>query len=162
MRRETITRPILPLCLLVAGRPCLVVGGGKVAERKVGHLIDAEADVVVVSTSVAAPLEALAHSGKIRVIARAFRESDVAGKCLVFATTDSTSVNRRVLAACRKLGVLCSAADSLWPEGDFVTPAICRASGVVVTVSTGGRSCSQARAIKERIAAVLASMDEEK
>jgi siroheme synthase-like protein len=159
MRKRTVARPILPACLLVAGRPCLVVGGGRIAARKVGHLLDAEADVTVVSSTVTVALRALARSGKIRVTRRAFAESDVQGKYLVFATTDSEAVNRRILAACRKRGVLCSAADSHWPEGDFVTPAICRKSGLVVTVSTGGRSCLQARIVKDRIAQLLATLN---
>jgi siroheme synthase-like protein len=161
MRKQNVTRPILPVCLLVAGQPCLVVGGGQVAERKVGHLIDAEADVIVVGTSLSEQLKALAEAGMIKVEARAFAASDVKGKCLVFATTDSKSVNQRVLTACRKHGVLCSAVDSLWPEGDFVTPAICRANGLVVTVSTGGRSCRQARVVKDRIAKMIASIADE-
>lgn len=159
MQKRTIARPILPVCLLVAGRPCLVVGGGQIATRKVGHLLDAEANVTVVGTSMTAALQALARSGKIRVTKRAFAESDVKGKYLVFATTDSEAVNRRVLAACRKRDVLCSAADSNWPEGDFVMPAICRKNGLVVTVSTGGRSCRQARIVKDRIAQLLASLN---
>lgn len=158
MRKQTIARPILPACLLVAGRPCLVVGGGPIAARKVGHLLDAEADVTVISSTVTVALQALARSGKIRVTRRAFAESDVKGKYLVFATTDSTAVNRRVLESCRKRGVLCSAADRHWPEGDFVTPAICRKNGLVVTVSTGGRSCRQARIVKDRIAKLLDTM----
>lgn len=161
MRTENVTRPILPACLLVAGRPCLVVGGGEIAARKVRHLLDAEADVTVVSPKVASPLQMLAKAGKITVIPRAFSESDIKGTCLVFATTDSKIVNRRVLAACRKNGVLCSAADSLWPEGDFVTPAISRQNGLIVTVSTGGRSCSQARAVKDKISKLLESMSVE-
>ena len=161
MRKETVTRPILPACLLVAGRACLVVGGGQIAARKVGHLLDAEADVTVVSPTVIDSLQALAKSAKIRVITRAFSESDVKGKRLVFTTTDSEDVNRRVLAACRKQGVLCSASDSNWPKGDFVTPAICRKNGLVVTVSTGGRSCRQARIVKDRIAQLLATLADE-
>lgn len=158
MRKQTVTRPILPVCLLVAGRPCLVVGGGQIAARKVGHLLDAEADVTVVSFTVTVALQALARSGKIRVTRHAFSESDVKGKYLVFATTDSEDVNRRVIAACRKRGILCSATDSNWPNGDFVTPAICRKSGLVVTVSTGGRSCRQAMIVKNRIAQLLAKI----
>lgn len=158
MRKETVTRPILPACLLVAGRSCLVVGGGLIAERKVGHLLNAEANVAVVSPSLTDALRALAASGKIRVAARAFREADVKGKRLVFATTDSKEVNRRVLAACRKQGILCSAADGNWPDGDFVTPAICRVKDLVVAVSTGGRSCRQARIVKDRIAQLLATI----
>ena len=158
MRKRTVARPILPACLLVAGRPCLVVGGGQIAARKVGYLLDAEANVTVVSSTVTIALQALARSRKIRVTRRAFAESDVQGKYLVFATTDRADVNRRVLKSCRKRGVLCSAADSHWAEGDFVTPAICRKNGLVVTVSTGGRSCRQAKIVKDRIAQLLTTM----
>ena len=160
-RKQPVTRPILPVCLLVAGKPCLVVGGGPIAARKVGHLLDAEADVSVVSPAVCESLQPLVQSGKIRLTARAFAAADVKGKCLVFATTDSPAVNRRVIACCRKLSVLCSASDGNWPQGDFVTPAICRESGVVVTVSTGGRSCRQARIVKDRIAGMLATIANE-
>ena len=161
MRNETVTRPILPACLLIAGRPCLVVGGGQTAARKVGHLLDAEADVTVVSLTVTDTLQALATSGKIRVITRAFSEADVKGKSIVMAATDSEDVNMLVLAACRKRGILCSAADSNWPNGDFVTPAICREKDLVVTVSTGGRSCRRARIVKDRIAQLLATITDE-
>lgn len=161
MRKTTVTRPILPACLLVAGRPCLVVGGGDIATRKVGHLLDAEANVTVVSLTLTDALQALARKRKIRVIPRAFARSDVRGKYLVFATTDRKDINRRVLAAARARGILCSASDSNWPNGDFVTPAICRGHGLVVTVSTGGRSCRQARIVKDKIARLLATMANE-
>ena len=161
MRKQTVTRPILPACLLVAGKPCLVVGGGQIAARKTGHLLDAEADVTVVSPESSEELQALARSGRIRLMARAFSESDVEGKCLVIATTDSEDVNRRVIECCRKRGVLCSASDSNWPDGDFVTPAICRKGGLVVTVSTGGRSCRQARMVKDKIAELLTALSDE-
>ena len=158
MRKETKAVPILPACLLVAGRPCLVVGGGEVAARKVGHLLDAGAAVTLVATAVIAPLRTLSRAGRIRVVVRPFSESDVKGEYLVFATTDKKSVNRRVLTACRRHGVLCSASDGNWKDGDFVIPAITRTKNFVVTVSTGGRSCRQAMLVKERIARMLADM----
>jgi len=139
----------------VAGKPCLVVGGGRIAARKAGRLLDAEADVTVVSPEASQAIKALARSGRITLAPRPFAEADVEGKCLVFATTDSKAVNRRVIESCRKRGVLCSAADGNWPHGDFVTPAICRQNGLVVTVSTGGRSCRQARIVKDKIAGLL-------
>ena len=161
MRKQTVTRPILPACLLVSGKPCLVVGGGQIATRKVGHLLDAEAQVTVVCPEASKEIQALAQSGKIRLTTRAFSEPDVQGKCLVFATTDSEAVNRSVIESCRKHGVLCSASDSNWPDGDFVTPAICRKNGLVVTVSTGGRSCRQARLVKDKIAELLTTLTDE-
>jgi precorrin-2 dehydrogenase/sirohydrochlorin ferrochelatase len=161
MRKKTASRPILPACLLVAGRPCLVVGGGQIATRKAGHLLDAEADITVVASTVTEALRELAASGRLRIIARNFSASDITGQYLVFAATDDEDVNRQVIAACRKSGILCSAVDSCWTEGDFVTPAICRKNGLVVTVSTGGRSCRQSRMVKERIAQMLDAMTEE-
>ena len=161
MRKKTVTRPILPVCLLVAGKPCLVVGGGTIAARKVGHLLEAEAGVTVVCPEASDEIQTLARSGKIQLTIRPFSDTDVKGKYLVFATTDKADVNRRVLEACRKQGVLCGASDGNWPDGDFVSPAICRKNGLVVTVSTGGRSCKQARVVKDKIAELLTTISDE-
>jgi len=157
-RDESQARPVLPAGLLVAGRPCLVVGGGAIGARKVGHLLDAAADVTVVSPRVTDALRDLAANGRIRLELRAFADGDVEGQYLVFAVTDSRHVNHRIIECCRAHGVLCSAADENWPEGDFITPAITRHGGVVVTVSTGGRSCRLARVIKDRLAELIAAI----
>ena len=161
MRKLAATHPILPICLLLAGKPCLVVGGGTIATRKVGHLLDAAADVAVVCIEASEDLLTFALSQKIHLSLRAFAATDVSEKVLVFAATDNETVNRQVLEACRKQGILCSAADSNWPHGDFVMPATTRKNGLVVTVSTGGRSCSQARMVKDKIAELLETITEE-
>ena len=145
MRKPAAQNPVLPVCLLLKGKPCLVVGGGVIASRKVSHLLDAEADVTVVSPAMSAGLLALPQAARLRLVTRPFEDADVAGKCLAFAATDSEAVNRQVLEACQARGILCSAADRNWPQGDFILPATCRKNGLVVTVSTGGRSCSQSR-----------------
>jgi len=163
MQDETRTRPVLPASLLVAGKPCLVVGGGKIAARKVGHLLDAEAGVTVVSPQVTAELQEWVEQDRVRHHARDFADADVEGQSLVFAVTDNTEVNRRIIECCRRQGALCSAADENWPDSDFITPAICREAGLVVTVSTGGRSCRLARIVKDRLSGLIEEMaaDEE-
>ena len=75
--------------------------------------------------------------------------------------TDDTDVNRQVLDCCRAAGVLCSAADSNWPDGDLVMPAISRKQGLVISVATGGRSCRLARVVKDRIAQLLDTLTNE-
>lgn len=152
---------MLPVSLLVAGRPCLVVGGGEIAARKTGHLLDAGALVTVVSPAACAELEELARAGRVRLVRRPFQDEDAGGKYLVFAATDDRDVNRRVLETSHARGVLCSAADSNWPQGDFVMPAITRKGGLVVTVSTGGRSCREAKMVKDRIAELIATITNE-
>ena len=161
MRKVTEPKPMLPVSLLVEGRPCLVVGGGEIAARKAGHLLDAKAKVTVVSPAACPEVDTLARAGKIQHQARPFKDADADGKYLVIAATDSTEVNKDVLLACHARGILCSASDSNWTEGDFVTPAICRSGGLVVTVSTGGRSCSEAKIVKDRIKEMLATITRE-
>jgi siroheme synthase-like protein len=145
----------MPVDLLIEGRHCLVVGGGNVATRKVGHLLEAGARVKVVSTTMSDTLAAWAKDGKVTHMARKFRIGDLRGQFLVFAATDDEAVNRHVVSCCRKRGILCNAADANWTEGDFLTPAILRNAGLVVTVSTGGRSCRMARIIKDRLAQTI-------
>jgi glutamyl-tRNA reductase len=128
-----------------------VVGGGKVAFRKVSGLLDAEADVTVVSPELDERLAGLVEAGRIRHIRRLFEDKDPEGHTIAFAATGSKSVNRQVLAACRAHRVLCCPADSNWTEGDFVTPATFRKAHLTVSVSTGGHSCRRSRLIKESL-----------
>jgi len=151
--------PILPVSLLLTGKSCLVVGGGPVAARKIGQLLEAKADVTVVCLSATQELLKFARAKRIHLAMRAFQKSDVRGMHLVFAATNSETVNRQVIASCRRLGILCSAADANWPDGDFVMPAMCRKNGLVVSVSTGGRSCRQARDVKDQIARMLTAFE---
>jgi len=149
MRRTDIERPVYPACLLLEGKRCVVVGGGKVAARKVQALRDAGAAVVVVSPALNADLAALAGSGSIAHLARAFKPEDVSGAHLVIAATDKRAVNKQVIACCAAHRILCCSADANWPQADFVSPATLRAHGLVLAVSTGGKSCRRSRMLKE-------------
>jgi siroheme synthase-like protein len=156
MRKESQGRKILPVSLLVEGKPCLVVGGGPIAARKVGHLLDAGAAVTVVSPEVCPEIDRLKNEGKLKHKPRVFAAADVRGQSVAFAVTDNGTVNLAVLKACRQAHVLCAAADSHWGEGDFVSPAVIRRPRVIVAVSTGGECCTRSRVIKEKLAQYLA------
>jgi glutamyl-tRNA reductase len=153
VRRKTRGVPdglrVFPASLLLANRRCLVVGGGKVAFRKVSGLLEAEADVTVVSPELDERLVALAQAGRIRHVRRAFEDRDPEGHAIAFAATGSKPVNRQVLAACRARRVLCCLVDGNWMEGDFLTPATFRKWHLTVSVSTGGRSCRRSRLVKD-------------
>lgn len=155
MRRKSQGRKILPVSLLLEGKPCLVVGGGPIAARKVGHLLDAGAKVTVVSPEVCPAIGRLKEEGRIRLKSRVFAAADVRRQAVAFAVTDSGTVNLAVIRACRRAHVLCAAADAHWGDGDFVSPAVIRRPGVIVAVSTGGESCTRSKAIKEKLAKYL-------
>lgn len=142
----------LPANLLLAGRPCLVVGGGKVALRKIGHLLEADAAITVVCPETSPELGSLIHAGRVTHFARPFEAADVDGFVLAFAATSDRYVNRLVLEACRKKNVLCSCVDGNWSKSDFTTPAIARRGNLTLSVSTGGQSCRQAKMVKNSLA----------
>jgi len=152
MRNESRIKKILPVDLMLAGRPCLVVGGGQVAARKVGHLLEAGANITVVGPETSEDVSRWITAGRIQHRPRNFRDSDLKGQFLVMAATDDAAVNGRVINLCRRKGILCSSADAHWPEADFLIPATLRRPHVTLTLSTGGESCRRARLLKDYLA----------
>jgi len=144
---------------MLEGRRVLVVGGGRVGQRKVELLLDSGSDVVLVCPVCVAELSDLAHAGRIRHDAKRFEASDVSGCSLVFACTDDKHVNRLILEAAQQAKTPCCCADGNWPDGDFVTPAIIRSGDVLIAVSTSGRSCRQSRLIKDNLRKHLDSIE---
>ena len=144
---------------MLEGRRALVVGGGRVGQRKVELLLDSGAEVVLVCPACVDELADFARSGRLRHEVRRFEDRDVAGSTLVFACTDDKHVNRCVLDAAQREKIPCCCADGNWPEGDFVTPAIIRSGDVLIAVSTSGRSCRQSRLIKDNLRKHLDSIE---
>ncbi len=145
---------LFPLFVELEGRPCLVLGGGAVAERKVEGLLAAGAVVTVVSPALSPGLATLASGGRITHVARPYAEGDLAGAALAFAATDDGAVNADVAREGRARGVWVNAADDP-AHCDAILPAVVRRGAVTVAVSTGGASPALARAVRERIEAAL-------
>ena len=129
----------------------LVVGGGKVATRKVRALLAAGAHVRVVAPSIAGELLAMAAGeSNLTVEQRPFRDDDVRDVALVFAATDERSINARIARIAREEHRLVTVSDSP-SEGSFSGMATHRAGEVIVGVSAGGVPRAAAR-IRDAIA----------
>ncbi len=142
----------IPINLFLTGRPCLVVGGGKVALRKIRLLLDAGAEVAVVSPDVCSEIAELIEQGRITHTVRPFEDHDVEGATIVYAATNSRGANRRVLDCCREQHILCCCVDGNWADSDFTTPAITRHNELTVSVSSGGNDCRQSKMVKNSLA----------
>ena len=147
-----------PMCLDMAGRPCLVVGGGPVAERKVVGLLQAGARLTVVSPAVTPQLDDWGREGRIRLVRRGYESSDLAGQSLAFVATDDGVVNVDVARDARAAGLLINTADDP-AHCDFILPAVLRRGELTVTVSTGGASPALARMLRDELGAYLARED---
>ncbi len=124
------------LGLRLRGRRVLVVGGGAVAARRVPALLDAGADILLVSPSLTTSLEDLAAAGRIRWAARRYEPGDVAGAWLVCACTDHPEVNAAVAADAEQRQTWCVRADDAETSAAW-TPASGRAGDVRVGVLSG-------------------------
>ena len=137
----------LPLHLDLRTRPCLVVGGGALALRKIELLLRAGAKVAVVAKEAGAEVRALAADGKLELQERAYAPADVYGRWLVVAATDDEGVNAQVFADCEAAGTFANTVDS--PQlCSAIFPAIIDRGSVQASVSTGGRSPTLARTLR--------------
>ncbi|MGO9057986.1 MAG: bifunctional precorrin-2 dehydrogenase/sirohydrochlorin ferrochelatase [Candidatus Binataceae bacterium] len=140
----------IPIFLQVEGRPCLVVGGGEVARRKVETLLDGGAAVTVISPELTSALARQADAGRISIERRAYRDGDMAGYHLVYAATGDWELQRRLFEEARRLNILINVADS--PEFcSFIVPSVLRRGRLQVAISTAGASPATARVLRERM-----------
>jgi siroheme synthase-like protein len=143
-----------PVFLDLTGRRCVMVGGGPIAERRIVGLLDAGAQVTVISPRVTPTLAALAAAGRIGLESRTYREGDLAGVDLAFVATAAREVNLAVAREARARGVWLNAADDP-AHCTFILPALVRRGDLTVAVATGGASPALSRAIREELDAYL-------
>jgi precorrin-2 dehydrogenase/sirohydrochlorin ferrochelatase len=139
-----------PAFLDLRDRPCLVVGGGQIAERKAIALFDAGADLTVVSPELTSHLRELADKGKIAYRKKNFNDHDLTGMFLAIAATDDDAVNVAVAHACRKNGVLVNVATAP-DEGTFIVPSVVERGDLLIAISTCGDSPALARRVREEL-----------
>lgn len=137
-----------PVMLDVRDRPCLVVGGGGVALRKVQGLLEEGARVTVVAPVVSPPLAALAADDRIILEQRRYRVEDVTGRALVLAATDDPEVNRRVGRDAAAAGVWANLADD--PGGStFHVSARVRRGPLQLAIGSAGQAPFVVRRLRQ-------------
>lgn len=143
---------LYPISLRLAGRSCLVVGGGDVAGRKVASLAAAGARLSVVAPRLGPVLAAERAAGGApwEWAARDFEDADVVGRLLVIVATDDAALNARVAAAARREHALVNVVDDP-AECDFFVPAVVQRGLLQLAVSTGGAAPGLAGRLRERL-----------
>jgi len=146
----------LPVFMRLTNRPALVVGGGEVAARKVALLLEADAQVTIVSPEVGPSLQEWLAEGKVEILQRPFATEDVQHQSVIIAATDDVDVNHAVHAAATAKNIPVNVVDT--PElCTFIMPSIVDRSPVIAAVSTGGASPVLARLIRARLETLIPS-----
>lgn len=144
---QTKLRGYYPVLISIEGKICVVVGGGRVAERKIGRLLECGAIVEVIAGHLTPVLEEKRQNGVIQLISRDYRDSLIDHADLVFAATDNPELNRRIARYASRKGILCNCVTDP-RESSFLVPALFRRGALNIAISTSGMSPAAARRIR--------------
>jgi siroheme synthase-like protein len=139
-----------PIFLKISRKKCVVVGGGRVALRKVRALLEHGASVEVISPDPCPELIGLAERGQICILHRHYRPGDLRKAFVAIAATDNSALNRQVVKEAKDKAVLVNVVDDL-ENSDFIVPSYVRRGALTIAVSTAGRSPALARKIRTKL-----------
>lgn len=158
-----------PLFVDISKKKIVVIGGGKVAERRVETLLNFSDDITVISPKVTEGIRKRVTEEKVSWIPDAIRMergrsiekaiewfSEYAD--MVFAATDNSTCNEQLVRICREQGILVNASHKK-ELCDFYFPAVVVKDGVTVGITSGGEDHAQAKKIREQIEAMLLEQD---
>jgi len=136
-----------PVFLNLQNKKAVVIGGGKVAERKILSLLKAKADITVISPDITAKIEKEKQKGTIKHINRRYRNGDITSAFLVIAATDSPRLNKLISdeAPC-----LVNAVD-MPSLCNFIVPSVVQRGFLTIAISTSGVSPALSRSIRKEI-----------
>lgn len=139
-----------PIYLQLHEQPCVVIGGGKIAEGKVEGLLIAGAKVTIISPDLTSRLSEFVEHDQIVHIARTYQPGDLTGAFLVICATDQTEINHQVWQEASANRQLVNVVDDT-PRCNFIAPAILRKGALNIAISTGGKAPALAVRLKERL-----------
>ncbi|MFQ6136482.1 MAG: bifunctional precorrin-2 dehydrogenase/sirohydrochlorin ferrochelatase [Candidatus Hydrothermarchaeales archaeon] len=150
---------MLPVMLNVKDKDVVIFGGGEVAERRVSKLLNADANVKVVSREFTDTLMKI-RSDRLRLVEVEVEEGSISdhlkGADFVLIATDDSDLNDKIEEGCRNLGILVNRADKV---SDFVIPATLDLEGISISISTEGKSPAISKMIKRRIKKLITKED---
>lgn len=143
-----------PVFIDLKNKPCLVVGGGAVAERKVRLLLKAGAKVQIIAPSLSEKIQSWQEEGLVETSKKDFSSADLKRPRLVFAATNNAEVNQAVYEEAVAKGLTVNVADNPM-QCQFIMPAIIDRGSVVIAASTSGQSPTLARHLRRQLEQVI-------
>jgi siroheme synthase-like protein len=144
----------LPILLKLRDRPCLVVGGGATATKRVEELLSMQARVTVISPQVTAAIERLAATSQLWLFRRLYATGDLKGYFLAYAATGVAAVDRQIARDAESERVLLSVVEHA-SFGDFLNPPVVQRGDLAIAISTNGKSRGFAQLMKKKLEALI-------
>ena len=143
-----------PVFIDLSEKAATVIGGGRIATRRVTALLEFCGSVTVIAPELSETLHKMHDAGQISWIGREYKTGDLSGAAIALAATDSREVNHAVTRDARKKGILCSVADCA-VEGDFWFPGLVLTGGLTVGVTSTNGDHGAVKRARERIEEVI-------
>ena len=144
----------LPIFIDIKQKPCLVVGGGDIALRKINLLLKADARVLCISPQCCEGVQRLADAAKINYVEKSFEDKDINAQMLIVSATDDVNLNQRVSALASAANIPVNVVDS--PDlCSFVMPSIVDRSPIVIAISSAGSAPVLARLIRAKLESTI-------
>ncbi|MDD3223394.1 MAG: bifunctional precorrin-2 dehydrogenase/sirohydrochlorin ferrochelatase [Clostridium sp.] len=137
-----------PIMIDIDEKKCAVIGGGKVAFRKIKSLIECNADVFVISKDIIASVKELLDNNRIKYIKAEYDFKYINDCKLAYAATDDNIVNRRIFNDCSKNNILVNVVDTI-DECQFIVPSKVQRGDLTIAVSTNGKSPALSKKIRQ-------------
>jgi len=139
-----------PIYLSLHNKKCLVIGGGKVAERKVKSLLECGAKVWIVSPSLTKSLTILFKREQIRWLNREYISDDLEGCFLVISATDDSDINKKIADDCLTRNIPVNVVD-IPDKCSFICPSVVRRGDLCIAISTSGKSPMLSKGIRKKL-----------
>ncbi len=134
----------------LSSKKILIVGGGKIATRRVNSLLDFAGEILVVSPKASEDILKLAEEGKIVYENRHYSERDLCGTDIVLAATDDISLNDDIYNSCKDLGIMVNVASDR-NKCDFHFPGIVKKDSIVIGINAGGNDHKGAKEMRQKL-----------
>ena len=139
-----------PTYLNLAGKKCVIIGGGTIAQGKIAGFRDAGATITLISPDATPGIRKAANDGYIQWFERKYEQGDLKGAFIAVAATNVWHINREIFDEAERLGVLLNVVDD--PDlCTFIAPSLVKRDPVTLAISTGGASPALARKLRETL-----------
>ena len=145
----------LPLFIDVTGKKCLVVGGGKVASRKLIPILSTNMIVTLISPDIIDEIHQASNEHKnLKIIKRRFNSEDIEDQFLIVAATNDTKINKEIAKISKEKNILINMAeDSI--SGNTLIPSVVDRDPIKIAVSSGAASPILTRLVKTKLETVI-------
>lgn len=149
-----------PMFVDISNWRILVVGGGKIAARRINTLSHFASDITVIAPSVEDSVRKLRETGKICLEERHFQEQDISEKewDMVLTATDNSQVNEKIVLMCRERNIPVNRSDCK-EMCDFYFPSIIESDGVVIGINSGGADPGKVKRMRKEIEAAITQIE---